>query len=184
VDSSNSIYKGRSRSKSYDDLATVSLLDAADRRAQDAMRLVEKEAKRREELEAKLSQVVLPKTHPISNAENTPEKPISVSPQGLTVRGSHWKIMIPFTFVVAAIPLIWTLVLDYQELHSQIKLQRNLCTELQQKVDSLEKSIAETNKYNNETREAVAKLSGYIAAIPPSTKTVTPDPYSKGMKRP
>lgn len=192
------------RSKSSDDLGSVSLLDAAESRARAAMALVDEESRRNEELENELSQLraeraemLRPAAFPPPIVEATPEgKPISVSPQGLTFRGHRWKIVIPFTLIVGAAPLIWALVTDWMEMKRQYKEMKDTYAEMQKRTDTLEQKLSDVAQSTSELRETVAKLSGYIAAALPNAGVKVPgaepgaiavsiqaDPLPRGAKR-
>jgi ATP-dependent Clp protease ATP-binding subunit ClpA len=184
-------------------LEAVSLLDAAESRAQAAMRLAEEESRRSEELENELNELRAAKqlrqqpAFPPQIVEVTPaEKPLSVSPQNITVRGKQWKIAIPISVVATAIPLVWTLINDWQEMKRQYKEMKDTYAEMQKRTDSLEQRISDVSRSNNDLREVVAKLSGYVAAALPNAGVKVPgaeigaipvpiqaDPLPRGAKR-
>lgn len=182
----------------------MSLLDAAESRARAALVLADEEAKRNEELEKELQRLKADRIEllrqpafPPAVIEAVPEgKPISVSPQGLTFRGRHWKIAVPFTLIVGAVPLIWALYADWQEMKRQYKEMKDTYAEMQKRTDSLEQKLTDVVRSNNDLRETVAKLSGYITAALPNAGVKVPgaepgaipvaiqtDPLPRGAKR-
>jgi hypothetical protein len=192
------------RSKYSDDLDSVSLLDAAESRARASMLLAEEEARHREELEKELqrlkeerAELLRQPAFPPKVVDAKPDgKPISVSPQGLTFRGRHWKIVIPFTLIVGSVPLIWALINDWQEMKRQYKEMKDTYAEMQKRTDSLEQKLTDVVRSNNDLRETVAKLSGYITAALPNAGVKVPgaepgaipvmiqtDPLPRGAKR-
>ena len=117
-------------SKSHDDLAAVSAMDASEARLRAAMHLAEEESKRaneeekkNEELRSTLNTMTMKAVQPpapiqvtasIVPAAPTDGKPISISPQALTFRGKHWKFTIPFTLIISLLPLICTTFLLFR----------------------------------------------------------------------
>lgn len=104
--------------------------------------------------------------------------------------------MIPFTLIVAAVPLIWALVNDWQEMKRQYKEMKDTYAEMQKRTDGLEQRLADVTRSNNDLRETVAKLSGYVAAALPNAGVKVPgaepgaiavsvqaDPLPRGAKR-
>lgn len=201
------------RSKSCDDLEAVSALDAAESRARASLRLAEENAARVEELETALERARNSKLHAdeitqVSVIDSAallamakgppppPEKPISLSPQALTFRGHHWKIVIPFTLVLALGPLIWALASDYIELKSQLKKQTEAFNDAQKRFDVVDQKVSEVSRSVSALRETVAELSGYLAGVLPKAGVKVPgtepgavpmniisDPLPVGAKR-
>lgn len=201
-------------------MEAVAALDAAETRAKAALRLAEQESERAEEAESQVDKLqhalarvrddrqhvdtatrvsVVDTAALLAMAKGVPEqsgKPISVSPTALTFRGRHWKIAIPLSLLVALVPLVWALVNDYQQMKLDFKKQTDTYAEIQKRADALEQRITEVIKSNNDLRETVAKLSGYVAAALPNAGVKVPgaepgaiamsvqaDPLPRGTKR-
>lgn len=166
------------RTESHDDLEAVVALDAAEARLRAAKLLADEEAKRADEIEernqeleralATLKTVTTPETVP------KPDKPISLGPQALTLRGSRWKVTIPIAALIAIGPLIWTLVSDYLELKRQVKTQTTSYEAINKRIDELETYAHEVGKSNAELRETVAQISGYLAGVLPKAGVKVP----------
>lgn len=202
------------RRSSHDDLAAVQALDDAESRARASLRLAEAAEDRVNELEHALARVRDDNEHVetanrlsiadtvalLSMAKGgapvTSEKPISVSPTALTFRGHHWKIAIPLSVLITVVPLAWALVNDYRQMKTDFKQQTDTYAGMQKRADALEQRLAEVTKSNNDLRETVAKLAGYIAAALPNAGVKVPgaefgaiamsvqaDPLPRGAKR-
>lgn len=203
------------RRSSHDDLAAVEALDAAESRARASLRLAEEAEARVDELEHALARVRDDNEHVetatrLSIADTVallalakggapplpPEKPISVSPSALTFRGHHWKIAVPLSALIALVPLTWALVNDYRQMKSDFEQQTKTYASMQKRADALEQRLNDVVKSNNDLRETVAKLSGYIVAALPNAGVKVPgaefgaiamsvqaDPLPRGAKR-
>jgi hypothetical protein len=139
-------------------------------------------------------------TQPIPTviSEQIPEhKPISISPQALTLRGKQWKVAIPLTIITFLLPLIWTLVSDYMQLKRDFKTQTDTYGAQAKRIEEVDRYAHEVAKSNEDLRESVAQLSGYISGVLPMagvkvTKTdpgsayvnIVSDPPPIGQKRP
>jgi hypothetical protein len=174
----------RPRTKSYDDLPAVSALEAAEARLRAAMKLAEDEAKRADEEERKSiilrSELETLKATP-TEAKATPteavvgtEKPLSISPKGVTVRGKYWKFTIPITLLLSLFPLIWTGVSDYMQLKRDLKTQTEMFSRVVTRVEEVNTYAHEVGNRNAELRETVAELSGYLAGVLPKAGVKVP----------
>jgi len=185
----------RSTSKSHDDLSAVSALDAAEARLRAAKMLADEEAKRADEeekrslelerknLELQSALQTMKVSAPISvipaaivPAAPAPVegKPLSVSPQGVTIRGSHWKFTIPITLIISLIPLIFSLVSDYMQMKRDFKLQTDTFSRTTVRIEEINSYAHEVGRSNEELREKVAELSGYLAGILPKAGVKVP----------
>jgi hypothetical protein len=176
-------------SKSYDDLAAVSAMDAAEARLRAAMHLAEDEAKRaneeerkNEELRSVLDTMTMKAVQPPAPIQVTASiipaapdgKPISVSPQALTFRGKHWKFTIPFTLIISLLPLIWALVSDYMQMKRDFKTQTDTFARITARVEEVNAYAHDVGKSNYELRETVAQLSGYLSGVLPKAGVKVP----------
>ena len=168
----------RSSSQSHDDLSAVSALDAAEARLRAAMNLANEEAKRADEEEKRNKELIsaldtMKAVQPIQVTASiipaAPTNPISISPQALTLRGKHWKFTIPFTLILSLLPLIWALVSDYTQMKRDFKTQTDTFGRLSARVEEVNTFAHEVSKSNEDLREKVASLSGYLAAVFPMT---------------
>ena len=202
------------RRSSHDDLAAVQALDAAESRARASLLLAEAAEDRVNELEHALARVRDDNEHVetanrLSIADTVAllsmakggapvasEKPISVSPTALTFRGHHWKIAIPLSVLVALVPLTWALVNDYRQMKSDFEQQTKTYASMQKRSDDLEQRLNEVVKSNNDLRETVARLAGYVTAALPNAGVKVPgaepgaiamsvqaDPLPRGARR-
>lgn len=182
--------------QSHDDLAAVSALDAAEARLRAAKILADEEAKRADEEEKKnleLERKNLELQSELQTMKSVPErvsvipaaiipavptaiegKPLSVSPQGITVRGSHWKFTIPITLIISLVPLIFSLVNDYTQMKRDFKLQTDTFARTVARIEEINVYAHEVGKSNEELREKVAELSGYLAGILPKAGVKVP----------
>jgi hypothetical protein len=186
----------RSQTKSQDDLAAVSAMDAAEARLRAAKMLADEESKRAEEeerkslelqranlalqtelatLRATQSVAIVPAPAvPVVAATSTDGKPLSISPQGVTVRGSHWKFTIPITLIVSLVPLIFTLVNDYTQMKRDFKAQTDTYARVSARIEEINTYAHEVGRSNEELREKVAELSGYLAGVLPKAGVKVP----------
>ena len=188
-------------------------MDAAESRARASLHLADEAANRVEELEEALARVrdgntsveIAKQAHIVDTAtlleliKGIPshvEKPISVSPSAVTLRGRTWKVVIPFALVVTLTPLIWALVTTWLDMKQQFKVQKDTYAEIQKRADAQDQRISELTKSNNDLRENVARLAGYVAAVLPNAGVKVPgaepgaiavsvqaDPLPRGSKR-
>jgi len=206
--------KPPSRSKSSDDLDAVSLLDAAESRARASLHLAEEASARVEELEAALARVrddaqnvdnaqrvsVVDTAALIAMAKGAPakpsDKPISFSPQALTIRGRHWKFTVPIALLVGLIPTVWALVSDYLQLKRDLKVQSDAFGSISKRIEEVDQRVSKLAESLSSLRETVAEQSGYIAAVLPNAGVKVPgaapgaipvivvaDPLPLGTKR-
>jgi hypothetical protein len=196
----------RPSSKSHDDLAAVSALDAAEARLRAAMHLANEETKRADEEEKKnkelritlttMKAVELPPVKPTAPIGVTTEgKPISISPQAITVRGKHWKFTVPITLLASLFPLIWALVSDYTQMKRDFKTQTDSYARIVSRVEEVNTYAHEVAKSNEDLREKVAEISGFIAGVLPKAGlkvsaepgatyvNVVSDPLPPGVKK-
>jgi hypothetical protein len=108
------------------------------------------------------------------------EKPLSISPQGLTVRGSHWKFTIPITLLASIIPLAISLVNDYSQMKRDFKLQTDTFARTSARIEEVNTYAHEVAKSNEELREKVAELSGYLAGVLPKAGVKVPGTENGG----
>ena len=170
----------RPNSKSHDDLDAVAAIDAAEARLRAAKMLADDEAKRADEEEKQ--RVALQKeldtlraTQPVvAKPSEPPGKPISLSPQAVTLRGKHLKITIPLALIIAGAPLIWTLITDYLQLKRDFKTQTDTYGAQAKRIEEVNTFAHEVSKSNEDLREKVAELSGYLAAILPKAGVKVP----------
>lgn len=181
----------RPNAQSHDDLAAVSAMDAAEARLRAAMRLAEEEAKRADEEERKNEELrsaldTMKAVQPQAPIQVTasiipPEgKPVSLSPQALTFRGRHWKFTIPFTLIISLLPLIWALVSDYMQLKRDFKTQTDTFGRITARVEEVNTYAHEVAKSNEDLREKVAELSGYLAGVLPKAGVKVPGTEAGG----
>lgn len=187
----------RSTLKSNDDLAAVSAIEAAEARLRAAKNLADEEAKRADDEERKsltlertnlelqnqlaaikAAQLQFPMS-PVVPTQVTPlpqgsGKPVSVSPQGVTIRGSHWKFTIPITLFASLIPLIFSLVSDYMQMKRDFKTQTETFARITSRVEEVNVYAHEVSKSNDDLREKVAELSGYLAGVLPKAGVKVP----------
>lgn len=190
--------------KSHDDFAAVFAIDAAEARLRAAKHLADEEAKRADEEERKSQElvrvnielqsqlatmkavsapVVIPAAPvvPVVQVPPVPSgKPVSLSPQGLTVRGSHWKFTIPITLLVSLVPLIFSLVNDYTQMKRDFKLQTETFARTTARIEEINNYAHEVAKSNEELREKVAELSGYLAGVLPKAGVKVPGTENGG----
>jgi hypothetical protein len=173
-------------SKSHDDLDAVSALDEAEARLRAAKMLADDEARRADdeekqkiELQKELDALRATQTIIIQTPEAKPEvkppgNPISLSPQAVTLRGKHWKVTIPLALIIATTPLIWTLVSDYLQLRRDFKTQTDTYGAQAKRIEEVNTFAHEVAKSNEDLREKMAELSGYLAGILPKAGVKVP----------
>jgi len=183
--------KQRSSSQSHDDLSAVSALDAAEARLRAAMNLANEEAnradaeeKKNKELLSALDTMKVQQPAPIQVTASiipaAPTNPISISPQALTLRGKHWKFTVPFTLIISMIPLIWALISDYTQMKRDFKTQTDTFSRLSARVEEVNTFAHEVSKSNEDLREKVAELSGYLAGVLPKAGVKVPGTETGG----
>lgn len=159
-------------------------MDAAEARLRAAMRLADEEAKRADEEEMKnlelkteLDTMKVQQPVPIQvTASIIPPdgKPVSISPQALTIRGTHWKFTIPFTLIISLLPLIWALVSDYMQLKRDFKTQTDTYSRITARVEEVNTYAHEVARSNEDLREKMAEMSGFIAGVLPKAGVKVP----------
>ena len=181
--------KPRSGFQSHDDLSAVSAQDAAEARLRAAMRLADEEAKRADEEEKKNKELMSaldtlkaqPQPIQVTASIIPPDgKPVSLSPQALTFRGKHWKFTIPFTLIIALVPLIWALISDYMQMKRDFKTQTDTFGRITARVEEVNTFAHEVSKSNEDLREKVAELSGYLAGVLPKAGVKVPGTETGG----
>ena len=207
-------HKLSSYSKSSDDLDTLALLDAAESRARASLHLAEEASARVEALEAALAKVrddtqnvddaqrisVVDTATLIAMAKGVPSqpanKPVSFSPQALTIRGRHWKFTVPIALLIGLVPMVWALVGDYLQLKRDLKVQSDAFGAVSKRNEEVDQRVSRLSESLSSLRETVAEQSGYIAAVLPNAGvkvpgaapgsipiTVVADPLPLGTKR-
>ena len=173
----------RSSSQSHDDLSAVSALDAAEARLRAAMNLANEEAKRADEEEKRNKELLstldtMKAVQPIQVTASiipaAPTNPISISPQALTLRGKHWKFTVPFTLILTMIPLIWALISDYTQMKRDFKTQTDTFGRLSARVEEVNTYAHEVARSNEDLREKMAEMSGFIAGVLPKAGVKVP----------
>ena len=183
----------RPNTKSHDNLEAVAALDEAEARLRAAKMLADDEAQRADEEEKqkvalqielntlRTTQDFLRTTQDTLRANQTPAtkeetqgKPISLSPQAVTLRGRHWKLTIPLALIIAGAPLIWTLVSDYMQLKRDFKTQTDTYGAQAKRIEEVNTFAHEVAKSNEDLREKVAELSGYLVGILPKAGVKVP----------
>ena len=173
----------RPNAKSHDDLAAVSAIDAAEARLRAAMALAEEEANRADAEERKsiiLSselatlKAVKPPVPAAPVAVKPDGKPLSISPNGVTIRGKHWKFTVPITLLIALIPLVWSLISDYTQMKRDFKTQTDTFARIEARIEEVNSYAHDVGKSNADLRETVAQISGYLSAILPKAGVKVP----------
>jgi hypothetical protein len=154
-------------------------LEAAKTRLEAVTRLLENESQRAEQAEQELASLRRAAQAAPTLATNpvvTPEthKPISISPQGLTVRGKSWKFMVPISIILGIGPLIWALVSDYVDTKRELKELRTTFIGVTTRVEAVDLYAHDVAERNHDLRETVAQLSGYLAGILPKAGVKVP----------
>ena len=100
--------------------------------------------------------------------------PISMNPQGLTVRGKTWKIAVPLSLVIGIVPLIWAFVSDYLETKHELRELKNTFVAVTTRVEAVDAYSHEVAERSHDLKETVAQLSGYLAGILPKAGVKVP----------
>jgi len=164
--------------KSREDLV-VAELEAARTRLEVMTRLLESESQRAEQAELEvdsLKKAAQAAPTLITNPIVIPEtpKPLSLSPQGLTVRGSSWKFMVPISLFIGIVPLVWALVSDYIEVKHELKELKATFVGVTTRVEAVDLYAHDVAERNHDLKETVAQLSGYLAGILPKAGVKVP----------
>jgi hypothetical protein len=171
--------------KSSDDLGVVAELDAAEERLRAAKILIEEEAQRadkeeRHRIELQKELATLQATQSVetklskSKPEDIQDRSISLSPQAVTLRGKHWKVTVPLALLISSAPIIWSLVSDYMQMKRDFKTQTETYGAQAKRIEEINIFAHEVSRSNDDLREKVAQLSGYLAAILPKAGVKVP----------
>jgi hypothetical protein len=176
--------------KSNDDLETVIALDAAEESLRAAKILVDAESQRADEEEKhrielqkelatlRATQSIVTKV-PEDKPEEIQNKPISLSPQAVTLRGKYWKVTVPVALLLSAVPLIWSLISDYMQMKRDFKTQTETYGAQAKRIEEINTFVREVARSNDDLREKVAQLSGYLAGIFPKASVKVPEAESR-----
>jgi hypothetical protein len=168
------------RRKSSDDLTTMMAMDAAESRARAAMQLLEEEqcareeeAKRRAELEH-YNRALEKQLQQIASAPVKVEDTKSMRPGMLRLHGKDWKIAIPFTLLIAAVPYAWTVVQHVLAAQQQLTDLNKAVAGFQEEKDSRNKELADLHGEVASLKNTVARQAGYLAGALPMAGVSVP----------
>lgn len=160
-----------------DDLESLRAIDAAESRAKAAMSLAHAAEHRADIAEQKAEMAALRYDEGLlqraADAPSSMKDRKSMRP-GLHIAGRGWKLGVPFTALVAAVPLLWALVQQGLALEEQVKDLNKAVAGFQASVDATNKMVSDNTKDISGLHTTVALTSGYLARVLPMAGVSVP----------